>query len=264
MSKALMICCLLLSTAAPLAEWLPDGDLFTPLTADPKEPRFYTAIQGWDDGFDRDTIGSVGLGTTYGLFRGEGWQLGLQGAVFSIFDLEVSTFDLLNSDFYFAVPLTFRRDAWSLRARALHRSAHVGDELLLALLPTGFEREEFSYEAIELIGSWEESDWRVYGGGTWIFNSAEPFERLQVQGGIERSGRPASWRKTRWIVAADVQLWEETDWNVDTNLKGGIEIGHEDGKRIGFLLEAYDGNVQQGQFYQLETSYVGFGIVFGL
>lgn len=246
-------------------DWLPEGDLFAPLVADPQEPRFFASIQAWDEGFERDTIGSVGLGTTFGLVRGDGWQLGLQGAVFSIFDLEVSSFDLLDSDFRFAVPLTVRRGAWSLRARALHRSSHVGDELLVALLPGGFQREEFSYEAFEALIAWEESGWRVYGGGGWIFHSAEPLDRGLFQAGLERSGKPASWQRARWVAAVDVKLWEQTDWEADVSAKLGIELPSADSNRsIGFMLEGYDGNVQHGQFYVLQTTYVGFGIVFGL
>ena len=67
---------------------LPTTQLFTPLRADPKEPRVFVSALQVDSAPRDTTLGAVGFGEHFGLVRretanGEGWQLGIAGAVFA-------------------------------------------------------------------------------------------------------------------------------------------------------------------------------------
>src|SRR6187200_2853617 len=84
---------------------LPRGDVFCPLLADPKGQRsFVSYLHETSDDGDMD-LGSVGISEAFGLFRvngskpGDGFQMSLNGSVFAQFDLDVSSYDLLNADY---------------------------------------------------------------------------------------------------------------------------------------------------------------------
>ena len=62
-----------------------------------------------------------------------------------------------------------------------------------------------------------------------------------------------------WYAALDLQAMEERDWSLDAALQIGVQFLNRDRRwRLG--LEAYDGRVPLGEFYQDDESYVAFGI----
>ena len=50
-------------------EAFPTGDLFRPLIADPKQPRFFVSLRSFSSLDVRYTMASVGFGETFGLYR---------------------------------------------------------------------------------------------------------------------------------------------------------------------------------------------------
>ncbi len=90
---------------------LPPGHLFKPLLADPRWPHFSAAYR-YDTGgdFDGTNVASVGFGETVPIYRGNlgadprsgQWETGIQGGVFSDFNLDAESSDLINSDFFVA------------------------------------------------------------------------------------------------------------------------------------------------------------------
>src|SRR6185295_7497258 len=115
----------------------PAGDLFAAPLADQKQPRFHTTWQRWHTGTGTFDIASVGFGENFGLVRwprghpGDGWQLGISGSVFAIFNLDTPSLDLLNADYLVGFPISYRSGDWSARLRLYHQSSHLGDEFLL-------------------------------------------------------------------------------------------------------------------------------------
>ncbi len=117
--------------------FLPRGYVFRPLLADPKEPRFsanllYTRYP------PHDTRGaSVSLGGNIGILAGAQpakdfqWQLSISGGVFSEFDIDAQSSDLINADYQIGFPITFSWRRFSARIRPYHQSSHIGDEYLL-------------------------------------------------------------------------------------------------------------------------------------
>ncbi len=115
----------------------PAGDLFSGPLADQKQPRFHTTWQRWHTASGQFDIASVGFGENFGLVRrprgheGDGWQVGISGAVFALFNMDSSSSDLLNADYYVGIPISYRSGVWSARLRLFHQSSHLGDEFLL-------------------------------------------------------------------------------------------------------------------------------------
>jgi hypothetical protein len=258
--------------------WLPQDAIFCPLVADPKEPNsFISLLRGefrtiGEPGGDETDIGAIGLGDSFGVLRfagrepGNGLQLDLAGSVFAQFDLAASSFDLINADYVIGVPVSVRADGFTTRIRLYHQSSHLGDEYLLR--DDDIERENLSFESLELVLSQEMGPLRAYAGGETLFRR-EPDElgRWLAHGGLElRVGTPGG---LRLIAAADVKASEEHDWSPALSGRAGLELarsgaaGHP-ARLVSLLLEAYQGPSPYGQFFQDDISYFGIGIHFAL
>lgn len=258
---------------------LPQGALFCPLVADPKsEHTFLSYLRGdfatiADPDADGDTnIGAVGLGDSFGLFRigavgaHNGLQLDLIGAIFAQFNLDQPSFDLINADYVVGLPLSFRASGFSTRLRLYHQSSHLGDEFLLSRMP---ERENLSFESIELLLSQEFAAVRVYAGGESFFRRRPQValaSRL-AHAGLEL--RPIAFGAGRLVVALDVKVVDDDDWQWASSARAGIEIaripspGHP--PRILSVLGAYyDGVAPYGQFYRDNIRFFGLGLHFSL
>ena len=247
----------------------PAGDLFRPLIADPKNPQFFVSVIEVSEP-ENNTSASVGYGETFGLWRwpgtrpGEGWQLSLVGGLFAQFNLDGPSNDLVNADYNIGFSLTHRRGPLSLRGRIYHQSSHLGDEFLLS--QPNVERINFSFEAVDVVASYEWLRWRVYGGGGLLLRrDPEDFERGYAEAGIEYRGQRLRWDLGRLIAGIDWRSFEEQDWNVATSVKAGIELGQADPgrRRIRVLAEYYDGFSPFGQFFDTEIRYAGIGVYFG-
>src|SRR2546425_2924084 len=135
---------------------------FQPLLADPKEPQFF-ATYLWDRSPRLGSrLASVGFGQTIGLVRESDWELAIAAGVFSQFNMQSATNDLINTDYLVGLPLTYRHGSWSTRLRLYHQSSHLGDEYLLH---TNAQRVDLTFEAAELLVSKEIAQWRGDGGG---------------------------------------------------------------------------------------------------
>lgn len=263
-------------TAIPAAEAtgyvaLPHGNVFCPLLADPKQPRSFLGVLRESEVFDTD-IGAIGLGDELGLLRwggswpGDGLQIGIAAAVFAQFDLRTPSVNLINTDFLVGLPITFRYAGFSVSVRPYHQSSHLGDEFLLE---TDIERENLSFEAVQLLLSQELGPLRVYAGGERLFNR-EPaeIEPMLAQGGIEL--RPAgrlelgTVSRIGFVAGLDVKTSEQQDWTPAWSGRAGIEFGRprdalNPGRRVLLLFEFYQGPTPYGQFFRDGIRYFGVG-----
>jgi hypothetical protein len=248
------------------------------LIADPKEARSFVGFlrgtfRSLDDPTGEGTsIASVGLGDSFGLLRvggpdaGEGFQLDVIGSIFAQFDLGAPSNDLINADYIIGLPLTFRRNGFSVRAKLYHQSSHLGDEYLLR--DEEIVRENLSFESVELLVSQELGVLRAYGGAERLFRREPdtlPDSVFHV-GAELRSGRA---RKVQMLAGVDVKTTELHDWSPAVSARVGLELGRpgpegHPGRLIMLLLEMYQGPSPYGQFFQDDISYVGAGIHFGL
>lgn len=256
----------------------PQDQIFCPIIADPKEPRsFASLLRGTFPSIEKPsgqgtTIASVGLGDSFGLVRwggpspGEGVQLDVVGSIFAQFDLDSASNDLINADYIIGLPLTIRRSGFSVRARIYHQSSHLGDEYLLR--SAEIQRENLSFESVELLASQELGPLRVYGGGERIIRrdpeSVEP--KLWHAGAELRSGRAGP---MQLVGGVDLKTTEQHNWSQAVSGRIGFEVmrsaptGHPV-RLVTMMLELYKGPSPYGQFFQEDISYVGAGIHFSL
>ena len=260
---------------------LPRGDVFCPLLADPKGQRsFVSYLHETSDQGDVN-LGSVGISDAFALLRiggpkpGDGFQISLAGSVFAQFDLDSSSYDLVNADYIIGLPMTFRRQAFSMRFRLYHQSSHLGDEFLLRENNPKFVRENLSFEAAEMILSLDGGPFRLYGGGEYLLRrDPKDLERYVAHGGIElrparRLVRFGTVAGVRFVAGGDVKASEEQDWKPAVSVRTGFEFDRPrdtdpPGRRWGLLFEAYTGPSPYGQFFRNQVRYFGAGIHFTL
>jgi hypothetical protein len=258
--------------------FLPQDQIFCPLLADPKEARSFVAFlrgtfPSLDDPSGRGTsIASVGLGDSFGLVRhggpnaGEGIQLDVVGSIFAQFNPGTSSNDLINADYVIGAPLTFRRSGFSVRARLYHQSSHLGDEYLLN--NEDIERENLSFESVELLVSQEIRGVRAYAGAERIFRrEPDTLPARLFHAGVELRAGPG--RSIQLVGGVDVKTTELHDWSPAVSGRVGFEFGRSAAgghpvRLVMLMLEAYDGPSPYGQFFRDDISYVGVGLHFGL
>jgi hypothetical protein len=260
----------------------PQDQIFCPVLADPKEARSFVSFlrgtfRSLDDPSGKGTnIGSVGLGDSFGLVRwggpsaGEGVQIDVVGSIFAQFALDAPSNDLINADYIIGVPITFRRAGFSTRVRLYHQSSHLGDEYLLRA--DDIQRQNLSFESLDVLLSQEIGPVRAYAGGEMLFRRDPGALAAQLfHGGVElRSGRAGP---LQMVGAVDVKITERTRgrnrWSNAVSGRVGLEAlrygaGGHPGRLVTLMLEFYDGPSPYGQFFQDDISYVGVGIHFGL
>lgn len=121
-----------------LTRFLPKGHLFKPLLADSRWAHFSATYRNFrSKNFDGRNIGSVSFGETIPFYRGNfgnteiQWEAGIQGVVFSDFNLGAESADLINSDFIGALYNSLRYKQLSVFTCLYRQSSHLGDKFLL-------------------------------------------------------------------------------------------------------------------------------------
>lgn len=253
-------------------DFFPVGEVFEPLVADPKEPRFFVSIHRFDNDLRDDFTGAaVGYGETFGLIKknlahDHAWQLSLRGGIFSHFDMNTSSNNLLNSDYTIGLLWAYRYNDLSMRARAYHQSSHLGDEYarenpeMLETI-TGFD-----YEAVDVLGGWHWNRFRVYGGIHCLVKS-EPkdIDRWGYQGGLEYRGAKEIIPYGVPVAGIDVKGFQELHWTPAYSLKAGLNFKNlgKTNRYILVLAEYYNGFIPYGQYYDYDMKSYGLGVYFG-
>jgi len=266
--------------AEPRTAFLAPGRLFDALLADPRWPHFYAAFDYYlEDGARGgstkkiEQVGSAGFGETLSMIRrshanGWRWEAGLQAGVFSIFDLDSESMDLINADYTLGPYAALRHGDLSILTRIYHQSSHLGDEYILREQITGGDRVNLSYEAIDVLGSYElPGGFRLYAGGAYLMATdpagLEPW--IAQYGGEWRApfafGADSGLRP---IFAADFQHRDEYDMDADYSIRAGVQF--EDpgqfSRSIALMAEFYDGRSPNGQFYTDRIQFFGVGLHF--
>lgn len=253
----------------PAVTFLPGGDVFAPLVADPREPRLHLSVVA-TRGFFETTLWLADHGESIGIVR---WasarravQVGLLVNKLAQIDLEARSNALVNTDFSIGVPVTVRQGAVSARLQVFHTSSHLGDEYLVQ---TGTVPQNISFEQVDLVISGEpvsveRAAWRLYGGGNYAFrrSSASP-EPGAVQLGAEVRSRPLVLRRAargRLVAAADGRFTRERAWEPTLSVRAGIELGTGSGgaaRTLSLLGEFFTGPIAFGQLYRENLTFAG-------
>jgi hypothetical protein len=238
---------------------------FRPLIADVRESQFSIQRGIHNSSENRFNAGIVSFGdylalTDYQLDKDRALQFSIDGSLYALFDLDKPSYNLLNLDFIFGLSLSYSDNSFSSRFRIYHSSSHLGDEFLLE--NPGFDRSNSSFEDTELLLAYQIENWRLYGGGGSIFrsNSLDKLEPLHFQIGTEYR-RPLT-NFYDFLVAADFEIAQRTDWTIARSVLAGIVILKNETKEVRLMANYYNGNSPFGQFFKDRLVYYGLGIYF--
>jgi hypothetical protein len=246
--------------------------VFQPLVADPRWPNFSAAYDRYTSNHEKlQDVASVSFGESLSLLQtapkpGGQFELGIQAAVFAIFNLNAESKDLINADYFVGPIAEYRNGDFSGFLRVYHQSSHLGDEFLLD--HPGIRRVNLSYEEVDAIASYDLFDktLRVYGGGGYLFDTDPTnLKKLAVQYGIEYRG-PRIFPSFGMIpiAAVDLQQREQNDWSLDLSARAGVQF--EDpatlSRQVQLLIEYYNGHSPNGQFSTERIQFVGVGLHF--
>jgi Protein of unknown function (DUF1207) len=247
--------------------FLPGGNLFEPLIADPRWPHFSLAYQNYIGDPELKNVGAVSFGESFALYRNHApfgglWEVGLQGGIFSIFDLDAPSSDLVNTDFVGGITASYRLKDFSTFFRIFHQSSHLGDEFILR---NRINRINLSFEGVDLKLSYRLFDWlRLYAGGTYLFDrDPSDLKPWATQGGLELQTPWRFWADSARLVAAvDLQNWQENSWSTEISVRSGLQFERPQNfmRNIQLLIEYYKGHSPNGQFFNRKIEYVGPGI----
>jgi hypothetical protein len=258
--------------AADSSGWdlFPPHELFEPLLADPRWPHFSAAAEWYQSDSELDRVADVSFGETFALLRSPEsdhgfWEIGLQAGVFSVFDLDSESFDLVNSDFMVGASLTHQLGDLTSMLRFYHQSSHLGDEFLLR---NRVDRVNLSYEVLDLLLSYDPFYWlRLYGGGgLLVHREPSDLDRWLAQAGIEiESPKAFVGGHLRPVSGVDLQFRDESDWRTDLSARLGIQVEHAKLRRLRLQLLAayYRGRSPHGQFYNRRIETLGVGLHLG-
>ena len=253
-------------TTSAEASFLPQGYLFDQLSADPRWPHFSISYQYYINDKELGSTGTANFGETFALYRnrvpfGGLWEFGLQAGVFSLFDLESESKDLINADYMGGIFASYRYNDFSTILRVFHQSSHLGDEFLLR---NRVRRINLSYEQVEAILSYTFlSALRLYGGGGYLFDQdPSDLDPWRVQYGAEFT---SPWHLASGsivpILASDFQNDDENNWSTNISVRGGVQfenwkLGQ---RRLQLLIEYFHGHSPNGQFYSRKIETIGLG-----
>lgn len=256
--------------------WLPDdAPLYRNMMADPRQI-CYSA--GWRFN-DRVTVKNgidVSFGDTVPFYRwlciwGGQLQLGLDGAVWALFDPLHDSSPLIDADYYGGLGAQYARGDWSFRLRGYHISTHIGDEFLLD--HPGFDRRNPSAEFIDFFASWDWTDQiRLYAGLGYVVAQDVEFRipRFWTEWGTEF--RVHGFGFTSWcnqlygepILGMHFRYRSDYKHHLDQTYIVGYEIGKlTNGRKMRLFAEYHDGYSLEGQFCKKATHYFSIRVSYG-
>ncbi|WP_236558942.1 DUF1207 domain-containing protein [Chlamydia sp. 17-3921] len=255
--------------------WLPQNTiLFSPLIADPRQVTNSAGIR-FNEKVIGNRVGSAIFGGDFiflrlfdlSRFHGD-LDIGLQGGVFSVFDLDHPESCMVNSDFFISGVLGCAVNKWSFRFRLWHLSSHLGDEFILT--HPAFPRFNLSDEGVDFFASWRYTPHiRLYGGCGYIVSRdlSFPERPFYCEWGAEI--RPFGLREgnlhAQPIFAMHFRCWEEHRFGIDQTYIVGMEWAkfQDIGRKIRAFLEYHQGFSKEGQFVREQCNYYGFRMSYG-
>ena len=286
---------LLLLVASPLhaqtqdfwQRFLPRVHYFQPLVADPLEPRMSLGLlqtnvfERAGEGRERppfvfpdpedaasDVNVAAAIGGSIPLFHLAEWPgkgglvASAQLGVFSRFRIEYPSRDDVGQDWFVGMPFEFAYEQWTGRFRIMHRSSHIGDELVET---TGARRIEFGGEYADFLLGYRVVELaRVYGGGTWNFRSyTERLPALRVrdmhdtfalQAGVDAAWYPWSEERAGLTGGVDWQSAQRTGWRSQFSVAGGF-VARKGGQATNLMLRYYHGPSAMGEFFMTPETF---------
>ena len=240
---------------------------FPALIADLNEPNLFISLGSLD------FLGSGGRAVLLGggkrqsvkdfeFSGGKSLAFNVFGQIRSQFDVnEIDTRNnrggaLINTDFSVGGEVVQSLAHWNWRFSYTHRSTHLGDEFLIDNPEYIENRLNLSYETVRFDAHKAINNWDFYAGLGFITRS-EPgnLDKFMWQAGWQYQGN--FWHQIKPIWAVDLTSWGAYDWNINVNMRAGVEIHQLTNSPFQLLFEYQDGHSPYGQFFTEDLTFTG-------
>lgn len=256
-----------LSIAQTKTDWFPSGLNIQPFTANFLEPKV-----GFHYLFDIEKV-RIDIGTSHDLV---GWQTEKHsyslGADFFTYTRARSEanfkFPVETIDYMFGINGGYKFSSAQIelgtRIRFSHISAHLVDGYYNTKTKGWLnEREPFVYskEFVELIGYYKTYSIRVYVGFTYNFHIIpENIIKGIIQSGFDYFPDLLKTSSFTTFFAYDFKLCGIEKYTGNNIVTTGIKFGEPTSRGISILVSYFSGKSVHGEFYELNESYITFGI----
>ncbi len=261
--------------------WFPQmTELFQPLIGSPRVISYTIGYRSGDQ-VCGNSCGDVSLGDDFPIYR---WldvlwhgdlQIGIEAGIWSVFNFNpqpnyADGTELVNTDFYGGIPITYSRNKWSFRLRGYHISSHLGDEFMVN--HPGFHRVNPSNEIVDFFASYQAKEAvRLYVGPGVIVHSDPTFrwKPLFIEYGTEVRFLGSKFVKQRLYGTLYLTLhfrnMQELGWNFDGTYRAGYEFSKLQGigRKFRFYIEYHHGYSYEGQFSKMRDHYMQYNISYG-
>lgn len=261
--------------------WFPQmTELFQPLIGSPRVISYTLGYRSGDE-VCGNKCADISLGDDFPIYRwldvmwGGDLQIGIEAGIWAVFnfnphpDIAGGT-ELVNTDYYGGIPITYARNKWSFRLRGFHISSHLGDEFLIN--HPGFHRVNPSNEVVDFFVSYQAKDAiRLYAGPAVIVHSDPTFrwKPFYIEYGTEVRFLGTKFVKQRLYGTLYLTLhfrnMQELNWNFDGTYRGGYEFSKLQGigRKFRFYIEYHHGYSYEGQFSKMRDHYMQYNISYG-
>jgi hypothetical protein len=238
--------------------WLLQYDtLFRPLIADPRWPEFSAGYKYYSTDINFKSSFEAVLGKSFSILRSDPGEslyaeIGLQSAIFTIFDLDTTSADLINADYFAGIPVTLQWDSLTWMARFYHQLSHLGNEYILK--HSDIAGINHSYGMLDTLLSFEPAQqFRIYGGGGYVlYVDSGGYARSHYHTGVEFRVIADSPFVPVTVAALDVKGWKTPNWSA----KLGLELNNN----TIVSLSVYDGSLPDLRFYTNRITKFGISI----
>jgi hypothetical protein len=240
---------------------LPDGLMYKNYLASNEEARLGTELYhskqiGWT--WDSNLGGHVAIiryGTQDAAWP-EGWQLDAEGVALVRLDSDRS---IVDSDFRFGFPLTWREGPWEFKFGYYHLSSHLGD-IYIEDHP-GIERINYKREQLVMGLAYRPvPSLRFYSEANWAFNEDGGSQPWEFQFGIDYSPVQPNGIWGAPFAAINTKLMEDLNYSGNFTFEAGWQWRGCTGHTLRTGLEYFNGYSYERQFYNQWQSFLGAGL----
>jgi len=252
--------------------FFPQGDPFTPLLADPRQPTsnisYFLGSNNRYGQFDGTFGADIGIirweSQTSGINKSI--QIGVMGAAFSRFAFVQTATFLESTDFIIGLPITIRYNKFSSRIFFFHDSSHTGYSY--TSLMNLNKNTDYGQELLQIIPSYDVTRYfRIYGGGAYrvvglgYYPSAQ--DSLIGQAGFELYAPEWKASYSRAYMALNIISQGLNGYTPSEDLQIGI-LTHRPASWVQFrtAVDFYNGYSPMYDFPFLKENYVALGAYF--
>jgi len=249
------------------------GSYFEPIILDPTECQTSVGLYKlWVKGDENSGVyilANLGFQQSivrYDINENSGFEFRFGAAAFTQFTVkkvERNAYlgEMENTDYKLSFFFNYKYKAFSLRFRAFHKSSHFADDYILRNSITEANPGTLNYEQLDLTGSYQFQNIRLYGGFGMVITPNAIRQRFSTQAGFlfRKSKNPDS--IIRYILGADIKIFQQNNFTPNLRFGTGIEIGNMEKIHIGFLIEYYNGHLPYSVLEYKKVQWLGASLI---